>query len=132
MTIAHWIGAAVISLGLINTAAAGPDHYRPAPHHDRAPHHQKHHPHGHYRPAPPPHYRPAPPPGPYYRPAPRLHPVVRVGYRVPPGHWGPPPSHYRHKLHHRHGHEWRVVGSDVVLISLATGIVAEVIYNAMR
>lgn len=132
MTIARWLGAAVMMLGIAGTAVAGPDHYRPAPHQGYAPHHRPVPP-GHYRPAPPPaHYYPAPRHGGYYRPAPPMHPVVRVGYRVPPGHWGPPPAHYRHKLRHHHGHEWRVVGSDVVLISLATGIVAQVIYDAMR
>lgn len=133
MNIAHWISAAALLLGLSGAALAGPDPMRPGPHHDRGhPHASHHHAPPSYRP-PPPHYHRPPPPayrhGPYYVP-----PVVQVrrGYRLPPGHWGPPPVYYSRNLYHRPGYEWRRVNSDVVLVSIATGVVAEVIYNAIR
>lgn len=132
MKIISVLGAAVMAMALSTTAFAdrhdAPRHFdkherqhsqpaRPDRHYSQPmqPQHHQHRAPQHYRPAPPPkHYR------------------VQRGYRLPHGYGAPPPHYYAHRLPHRHGHEWRRVGSDMVLVAITTGIIQEVLHNVLH
>lgn len=58
---------------------------------------------------------------------------LRQGYRMPRGvAWRRLPPGLRARLPTYRAHEWYAVGPDVVLIALATGIVASVLYDAFE
>jgi Ni/Co efflux regulator RcnB len=146
MKIIGFCTSVLLAMALSAMAMAGPDDRRDGPRlerghshqvpdrHHRAPppprvQHHQHAPQHHHRPPQhrPPQHRPGPA---YYSPG---HGRLRQGHRLPRGYGAPPPRYYvRHLPPHRRGYEWRRVGSDMVLVAVATGIVTQVLYNVLH
>jgi len=134
MKIVSYCSAAMLALTLSGTALAGHDHRRhdgyraERGHSHQYRHHQpqRQHPHWHssrdhrapqvviHR-----HYHQAPPPRPRYY----------YGQRLPRGYGVPIAAHHAHRLPRHHGHEWRQAGPDLILISISTGVIRDILYG---
>jgi len=150
MKLVSYCSAAMLALILSGTALAGQDHrregYRNGGHHNGGHHdngyrgehgqarqyHQQPHQPRHqqqYRHAPNHHRAPQVVVHKHYHPAPPPRQRFYYGQRLPRGYGVPVAAHHRHRLPRRHGHEWRRAGSDLILISISTGVVREILYG---
>ena len=72
----------------------------------------------------------------YYRnhrwDAPRPPRGYGYGYRLPRNYWRPLPPGLRGHFHPRPGYDYYMVGNDIVLVAIATGIIVDILYNVNR
>lgn len=54
------------------------------------------------------------------------------GYRLPRNYWRPLPPGLRGHFHPRPGYDYYMVGNDIVLVAIATGIIVDILYNVNR
>ncbi|KAB7738800.1 hypothetical protein F2P47_15275 [Parvibaculum sedimenti] len=64
--------------------------------------------------------------------APRAPRGFGYGHRLPRNYWHPLPPGLRGHFHPRPGYDYYMVGNDIVLVAIATGIIVDILYNVNR
>lgn len=133
MKLVSYCSAAMLALTLSGTALAGHDHRRDSgyraerghshQHQHRQPRHQQ------YRHAPSHQRAPQVVVHRHYYQAPPPRPRFYYGQRLPRGYGVPVAAHHAHRLPRHHGYEWRQAGPDLILISISTGAIRDILYG---
>jgi len=61
--------------------------------------------------------------------APRPRHDIHVGYRLPRNYWHPLPPELRGHFHPRPGYDYYMVGDDIVLVVITTGLIVDILSN---